>query len=51
VHEINGAYNWKTEQGLIQFCTALNLPNMKTGVLDQPFARALINTSSLKTGS
>jgi uncharacterized lipoprotein YddW (UPF0748 family) len=46
-NEINGAYNWKTEQGLIQFCNTLNLPNMQIGVFDQPFAQALIQASSL----
>lgn len=46
-NEINGAFNWKTEQGLIQFCNALSLPNMKTGVFDQPFAQALIHSPSL----
>jgi hypothetical protein len=38
---------WKTEQGLIQFCNALNLPNMQIGVLDKRFAQALIQASSL----
>lgn len=41
-NEINGAYNPKTEQGLIQFCNTLNLPNMSIGVFDQPFAQALM---------
>ncbi|WP_416669849.1 family 10 glycosylhydrolase [Egbenema bharatensis] len=44
-NEINGAYNWRTEQGLTRFCNALGLPNMRVGVFDEPFANALINTT------
>lgn len=52
-NEINGEYNWKTEQGLTRFCNAYGLPTMNVGIFDEPFALALINATaaSVRTAS
>lgn len=42
--EINGEYNWNTEQGLTKFCDRYGLSAMKVGVLDAPFAQTLLQS-------
>lgn len=45
---VSGKYNWETEKALTQFCDFYGLPNMKTGVFDEPFAWAVINADPVE---
>lgn len=47
-NKINGEYNWETEKALTTFCSFYGLPNMQTGVLDESFARSLLNADPVE---
>lgn len=46
--KITGEYNWETQKALTEFCNFYGLPNMNTGIFDEPFARSLINADPVE---
>jgi peptidoglycan hydrolase-like protein with peptidoglycan-binding domain len=42
-NQINGIYNSETERAMTTFSNFYGLPNMQTGVIDEPFAWSLLN--------
>jgi peptidoglycan hydrolase-like protein with peptidoglycan-binding domain len=47
-NKINGEYNWETEKAMTTFCSFYGLPNMQTGIIDEPFAWALLNADPVE---
>jgi hypothetical protein len=47
-NQINGEYNWETERAMTEFSNFYGLPNMQTGVLDEPFAWSLLNADPVE---